>query len=228
MGKMKARADTNADSYWEHIKFISVTAVVAMIVRIVLFEAFAIEGRSMEPTLLDGERVVVSKIAYGLFLPLVDEAIVNWSTPTPGSVVIVKSPADNIDIVKRVIGKPGDIISIRDNVVYRNGKPIRISEQGPCKDEEGHSRTDGCEWITERVGMHRYHTSQNTASIKDRYSPVRVREGHIYVMGDHRDRSNDSRYFGQVPVNRVKGKAVSIYWSRGKEVRWRRIFSGID
>src|SRR5688500_17661074 len=87
-----------------NLKTIGGAVALALFIRIVLFEAFEIEGPSMQPTLLNGDRVVVAKFLYGLFLPFTTEAIVTWGLPDPGDVVIVKSPADDIDIVKRVIG----------------------------------------------------------------------------------------------------------------------------
>ena len=92
---------------------------------VVLFEAFEIEGPSMEPTLLNGDRVVVSKSAFGLFLPFMHEAVTSWGMPNPGDVVILNSPYDGIDIVKRVIGVPGDRVRIDENEVFVNGESIR-------------------------------------------------------------------------------------------------------
>jgi signal peptidase I len=120
--------------------------LLAFFIRIVLFEAFEIDGPSMEPTLLNGDRVVVSKFPFGLFLPFTDDAVVSWGMPHAGDVVIVKSPADGVDIVKRVIGVPGDRIEVRDDVVYRNGESIRVQVLGPCHEDASSEYPTDCEW----------------------------------------------------------------------------------
>jgi len=208
-------------------KTIGGAILLAFFIRIVLFEAFEIDGPSMEPTLLDGDRVVVAKYMYGLFLPFTNEAILTWGTPTAGDVVIVHSPADNIDIVKRVIGTLGDVLEMRDDVVYRNDEPLLVRIAGPCEYPVVY---DECEWVEEHMGSHHWHTSRSSLSVPDSFERVTVPEGHIFVLGDHRDRSNDSRAprVGMIPVSRVKGRALAIYWSSGGGIRWDRVFSGVD
>jgi signal peptidase I len=235
------------ESRWEstkaNAKTIGGALFLALFIRIVLFEAFQIEGPSMEPTLLDGDRVVVAKFLYGLFplassrfpllggIPLLggDEALVNWGMPEAGDVVIVHSPYDNQDIVKRVIGVGGDRISIRRSEVFRNGESIRVRELGDC--EQGmttESDLEDCVWYEERIGERSWRTSQSRFAVPDDEAELVVPEGHIYVLGDHRDHSNDSRNprLGPVPAERVKGRVLSIYWSNGPGQNWYD-FSGI-
>lgn len=218
---------------WErtkaNVKTIGGAVLLALFIRIVLFEAFEIDGPSMEPTLLNGDRVVVAKFMYGLFLPLTNEAVVTWGMPDAGDVVIVRSPYDNIDIVKRVIGVPGDRIEMRDDVVWRNGRPIRRRVVGPCRGER-QEPDDECEWIEEGIGEHTWLTSHSTFSVPDRTDEMVVPPGHIFVMGDHRDRSNDSRNprVGMIPASRVKGRALAIYWSNDHDIRWDRLFKGVE
>ncbi len=226
----------SSESTQSNIKTIGSAIVLAMFIRIVLFEAFEIEGPSMEPTLLDHDRVVVAKFTYGLFLPFMNEAVVNWGQPNPGDVVIVRSPRDNVDIVKRVVGLPGDTIEMREGVIYRNGKPVSHVSQGTCKD-----RTDpgpfGCEWIEEKLGDHVYRTSQSLESPRTTRELLKLQPGEIYVLGDHRDRSNDSRALGPIPLKRVKGRVLSIYWSNAggsagcasaDGMRTERMFKAVD
>jgi signal peptidase I len=208
----------------------------AMFIRIVLFEAFEIEGPSMEPTLLNGDRVVVAKFPYGLFLPLMDEALLTWGEPNVGDVVIVRSPRDNVDIVKRVIGLPGDTLELRDGIIYRNGAPVPHVSQGACQDNAVQGPF-GCEWIEEKLGDHVYRISRSLDSIRSTRPPLKVEPDHIYVLGDHRDRSNDSRALGTIPIKRVKGHVLSIYWSSEggaagcaslSGLRSERMFKGVD
>ncbi len=220
----------------ENIKTIVSALLLAIAIRIVLFEAFEIEGPSMEPSLLNGDRVVVAKFMFGLFLPFTDHAVLTWNSPKPTDVVILKSPMDNIDIVKRVIGVAGDRIEVRKDVVYRNGKPIPRRALGPCRPDPcrqygGSSELLACSLWEERISGHRYSVNFAEDSVENMTdsAPVVVPEGQLFVLGDHRDHSNDSRFFGVVPANRVKGRALSIYWSsqseaeavsRGQEGPW--------
>jgi signal peptidase I len=211
-----------------NFRTIAGAVLLALVIRTCLFEAFEIEGPSMEPTLLNGDRVVVSKFAFGLFLPLRDHAEISWGQPDVGNVVIVKSPADGVDIIKRVIGVGGDLIEMRADRVYRNGEALPASDLGPCATGTGSLQQD-CHIYESKIGDHMFRTS--TAHISPDPFPVRVPPGHIYVLGDHRDHSNDSRnpMVGAVPINRIKGRALSIYWSSGPEgVRWSRIFHAIQ
>lgn len=228
VGKPPAPVDDSWQRWQSNAKTIFGAFLLAFFIRIVLFEAFEIDGPSMEPTLLHGDRVVVAKFPFGLFLPFTNDAVVSWGMPEPGHVVIVKSPYDNIDIVKRVIGIPGDLIEIREDAVWRNGEPIHRRVLGPCREEDSSEDPTECEWIEEGVGEARWRTSHSLFSAPESHAAVIVPEGHIYVLGDHRDRSNDSRSrVGMVPIGRVKGRALAIYWSRDGRIRWDRVFSGI-
>ncbi len=231
----RPRGADDDDERWirtkANAKTIGGAIILALFIRIVLFEAFEIDGPSMEPTLLHGDRVVVAKFMYGLYLPFMNEALVNWGTPQAGDVVIVHSPFDNIDIVKRVIGTPGDHIEIREDVVYRNGEPLQIRIAGPCLTggEEEAEYGDECQWVEEGIGEHTWFTSRSRFHVPDSLEDSVVPEGHVLVLGDHRDRSNDSRNprVGMIPVTRVKGRALAIYWSSNDGIRWDRIFEGV-
>jgi len=222
--------ETGWDRTRANLKTIGGAVLLALFIRIAIFEPFEIEGPSMQPTLLNGDRVVVAKYLYGLFLPCQNESLLSWGSPSPGDVVIVRGPNDNVDIVKRVIGVAGDTISIKDDTVYRNGSPVRRADLGECEPayrEPGDPT--GCQWLGEELGNHEYVTSQMTFDEMQPVPPVLVPEGHVYVMGDHRDRSNDSRRFGPVSIARIKGKALVIYWSNGvQRPRWDRIGKAID
>jgi signal peptidase I len=202
----------SSESGQSNLKTIGSAILLAMFIRIVLFEAFEIEGPSMEPTLLNGDRVVVAKFVYGLFLPFMNEAVTSWGMPNAGDVVIVRSPRDNVDIVKRVVGLPGDTLELRDGVIYRNNASVPHVSLGSCQDRPD-AGPFGCEWVEEKIGDHTFKISQNLDSIRTTRPTIKVPPGQIYVLGDHRDRSNDSRALGTIPIGRVKGKVMSIYWS---------------
>ncbi len=229
-GRARAHASESKHSaFAENALTIGWAIGIAMVIRIFLFELFLIEGPSMEPTLYDADRVVVAKW-YGIRLPFTYDAIVQWSTPDLGDVVIVTSPYDDVDIIKRVVGVEGDRVAIRDGVVYRNGKPLTSDKAGTCTDDKDRAYQEPtCVRKQEKLGDHVYEVSHSSYFS---YSPMEERvvpEDHIFIMGDHRDRSNDSRNFGFVPHSRIKGTALAIYYSGSwPNVRWSRIFSGVD
>jgi signal peptidase I len=217
------------ETRWEKIaanlRTIGGAVLLALVIRTCLFEAFEIEGPSMEPSLLNGDRVVVAKFMYGLFLPLREEADLNWGGPELGDVVIIKSPADGVDIVKRVIGVAGDLVEMRDDAVYRNGVALPRIDKGPCTTGIG-ADTPRCRVYESEIAGKSFLTSAARPSFDP--MPVHVPKDHIYVLGDHRDSSNDSRNpaVGAIPVTRVKGRALNIYWSSSPEgMRWARMMS---
>jgi len=221
--------ETRWEKIAQNLKTIGGAVLLALVIRTCLFEAFEIEGPSMEPTLLNGDRVVVAKFLYGLFLPFRDEADLSWGSPNVGNVVIIKSPADGVDIVKRVIGVSGDTIEIEDDTVYRNGTPLPRERLGKCETGIG-SANPRCYWYKSKVGEREFVISSSHVSPHPR-SVVHVPEGHIYVLGDHRDSSNDSRNtaLGAIPISRVKGRALSIYWSSSDEgLRWTRMLHNVQ
>jgi signal peptidase I len=203
------------------LAYLALGLVPALAIRVVSFEAFESAGPSMEPTLGDGDRFVLDKSAYGLTLPLAREQIVHWSDPAPGDVVVLRSPFDEIDIVKRVIGVAGDEIEIRDDVVLRNGEPLEVRVLGACPAGETGGEGLGCEQVEERIGARTWRTSREPAGMRivESMPRARVPDGHVFVLGDHRDRSNDSRNprLGMIPVDRLRGRATAIYWSDSAE-----------
>ena len=223
----RAGADTRRAGIAGNFRTILGAVALALVVRVCIVEPFEIEGPSMEPTLLNGDRVVVSKFVYGLFLPFRDHADLSWGHPNPGDVVVLKSPADGVDIIKRVIGVSGDFIEVRGGRVYRNGKALPATDVGRCSTGTGAEEAE-CQVYESKIADRPFRIS--SADIVPDPFPMRVPEGHVYVLGDHRDHSNDSRnpMIGAVPINRIKGRALAVYWSSGAEgFRWSRMLHSI-
>lgn len=189
-------------------------AVVVLGVRTGIALAYEVDGPSMEPTLRSGERLLVARCAYGLSIPYVREALAIWALPDRGSIVILQSPVEPVDLVKRVIGLPGDVVEIRDDVVWLDGEPLVRREIGPCEADRQLHRDPSCRIFEERLGDKVWRTSRRRdpedPEPTESHPPIIVPPGHLYVLGDHRDESNDSRYFGPVPVSHLRGRVLFV------------------
>jgi signal peptidase I len=187
--------------------------LIVLLFRSFLFEPFKIPSGSMIPTLLIGDFIVVNKFAYGLRLPVLHTKIVSLGEPERGDVVVFRYPVDtSINFIKRLVGLPGDTISYRDKQLYVNGEPVQKVEQGPFSNEDLKCTTPRNDAVrfTEMLGGVEHEILQHTNS-GNRNNQWQVPEGHYFVMGDNRDRSNDSREWGFVPEENLMGRAVGIW-----------------
>jgi signal peptidase I len=171
---------------------------------------------SMKPTILEGDRVVVNKLAYDLKVPFTTIHIAQWDDPERGDIVVFWSPADGKRLVKRAIGLPGDKIELRENVLYVNGTaaqydplPSEIVEQMAVADQFG------SQFLRESVPGSTTHPvmAKPYAPAMRSFGPVVVPAGQYFVMGDNRDESYDSRWIGFIERRRIVGKAVAIAFS---------------
>ncbi len=199
---------TNVERAWDLAKTLVVSLSLAVAVRVGIAQAYEVDGPSMEPTLLTGEKLFVARCAYGLALPWMADTLVSWSMPDVGDVVILASPQDPTeDLVKRVIGLPGDVIEVKQDVVYRNGH--KLIQDGPhaCPPQRFRSHYSSCETYTEHSPSHLWHVS-HSLEWGQSLPPVTVPPDHVYVLGDHRTRSNDSRAFGPVKASLLRGRVL--------------------
>ncbi len=180
----------------EYAEAIITALLLALIIRAFVIQAFKIPSGSMIPTLLVGDHILVTKFIYGTKIPFMDKKVLVFREPQRGDIVVFKFPKDrDRDFIKRVIGVGGDVVEGRDKTVYLNGKPL---------DEPYIQHTDN---DVRSISM----------DVRDNFGPVYVPKGKLFVMGDNRDQSFDSRYWGFVDLNDVKGKAFIIYWSWDSE-----------
>jgi signal peptidase I len=181
-----------------------VAILLALFIRTFIVQAFKIPSGSMIPTLLIGDHILVNKFVYGVRLPYFGTEILPVGKPRRGDVVVFIYPQDEEkDFIKRVVGVEGDSVEVRDKHLYVNGEAVKDPYAHFAEGEDG-----------------------RLVSPRDNFGPFKVPPGYIFVMGDNRDRSYDSRFWGPVALDKVKGKAFIIYWSwdgAGRWARWERI-----
>ena len=170
---------------------------------------------SMNPTILEGDLIYVNKIAYDLRIPLTMHRLAKWSDPERGDIVICFSPEDGIRLVKRVIGLPGDTIQMKNNTLFLNGEPVDYTKIGRdyTKILSGKLRVKCVLEIEDLDGF--THTVMSIPSIEAMrsFGLVTVPQGSYFVMGDNRDSSRDSRYFGFVERESIVGQAKGVIGS---------------
>jgi signal peptidase I len=230
----------------EYSESIGVAVAVALLLRAFVVEAFQIPSGSMIPTLEIGDHIFVSKFAYGLSVPFTNNKVMQYAQPARGDVIVFKFPLDtSTDYIKRVVGLPGDTVEVRRQELFVNGQRVprervprdcHYSEPGPHGPP---SEEHDCELWIETLGSRRHETIFEPPQTGRDYPRHVVPAGHVFVMGDNRDNSSDSRVWGDVDLNLIKGRALIVWWSRGvaddwsplsffKTIRWRRFFQSVN
>lgn len=183
---------------------------------------------SMKPTIEEGDRVVVNKLAYDLKVPFTTMELLKWSDPKRGDIVVLFSPVDGTRLVKRVVAVPGDRIQMKDNQLLINGATAVWTPVALRRDRE-----QGTSWIVEESLAGARHQVMFTPSIPAlrSFDSVTVPPGRYFVMGDNRDNSNDSRYIGLIDRQRIVGRATAVAFSLDRAhyfiPRKDRFFKGI-
>ncbi|UXI69662.1 signal peptidase I [Tahibacter amnicola] len=199
--------------------------LIVLLFRSFLAEPFRIPSGSMMPTLLVGDFILVNKFAYGIRLPVVDKKIIEIGEPSRGDVVVFRYPEDpRQDYIKRVIGLPGDEISYHDRTLYVNGKEVVQDRVGLYDGNDSEARGlihDGAESLVEHLDGVDHAIIEIPTRPRIREGTWNVPAGHYFVMGDNRDNSQDSRFWGFVPEQNLVGKAFVIWMSwRGLDNGW--------
>jgi signal peptidase I len=194
----------------EYAESIIIAVLLALVIRTYLVQAFKIPSGSMEDTLAIGDHLLVNKFIYGTRFPFSDKRLLTLRDPRRGDVIVFEYPEDpSKDFIKRVIGTPGDVVEGKDKKVYVNGTPY----ENP---HEIHKEKD---------------IIPKEMNPRDTFGPVKVPPNSYFMMGDNRDRSYDSRFWGFVSRDKIKGLAFIKYWSWDKDrfmPRFRSIGKLID
>jgi len=159
----------------------------------------------MKPTILEGDRILVNKIAYNIRLPFTHISLYKMSDPERGDIIVFDSEASGVRLVKRVIGIPGDVIELRDNILHVNGE--RLSYKDISSEQ---STVDRIEYLFDVE--HRIRVNSHGSVMSD-FKPVMVPDGHYVALGDNRDNSSDSRVIGFVPRGEIVGRTKSVVLS---------------
>jgi signal peptidase I len=200
---------------WREWRIVVVFAALMFVFRSAIADWYTVPTGSMKPTIVEGDRIFVNKLAYDIKIPFTLYPIMAWEDPRRGDVVVFDSPVDDQRLVKRVVGLPGDVITIQNNLLYINSRPAtyRPADQAAA----------GKYWqVTEHplLYMEAFGADEHLIAIKPReyspfrdYGPVRVPPNHYFVLGDNRDNSADSRYIGMIDKELILGKANAVIFS---------------
>ena len=206
----------------EYCKSFFPVILAVLLLRSFLVEPFRIPSGSMMPTLLVGDFILVNKFAYGIRLPVLNTKIIEIDEPERGDVVVFRYPKDpTVDYIKRVVGLPGDTVRYGNKVVYINGHPAGQVPAGVYLGKGSGVSMSGASKRREQLGdlQHDILVMPRTPGLEGEYV---VGEGEYFVMGDNRDNSNDSRYWGTVPEGNLVGKAFRIW------MNWDGANGGVD
>jgi signal peptidase I len=204
----------------EYAEAIVTAIVLALLIRAFVVQAFKIPSGSMLQTLQIGDHLLVNKFVYGFDVPFKDRKVLGLRDPRQGDIIVFKYPEDpRRDFIKRVIGIGGDIVEIKEKQVYVNGRQINEPYVNKNMDDVDFFLVPYCDEAEDRKWPNRRECN------RDNLRPKRVPEGTVFVMGDNRDNSQDSRFWGFVNLEDIRGKAFIIYWSQDGSIihpRWDR------
>jgi len=229
------RSPSKARQFWrKEVRPLLIFAVVLFSLRSSLADWNDVPTGSMRPTIIEGDRVFVNKLAYDLNVPFTTRHIAEWGNPERGDIVVFFSPYEEKRLVKRVVGLPGDMIELRNNSLILNGHEVAY-EPIP---EIDNTDVPQAERQTHRFAMEqlpgRKHIVASIPAIQAarNFGPYQIPDGSYFMMGDNRDNSFDSRYYGPVERKRIVGKATSVVISLDHQnywlPRWHRFFSSLQ
>ncbi|GAA6171196.1 signal peptidase I [Colwellia sp. KU-HH00111] len=194
------------NKFWHNNKLFIIFILLMSVFRSAVADWYTVPTASMQPTIQIGDRVIVNKMAYDLKLPFSQYSLLTTAEPQRGEIVVFESDAADNRLIKRMIGLPGDVITMRKDKLYINGKALRY--QVAKSNAEELFATEQVDTISHTVRID--NTSSNVLSS---FGPITVPDNHYLVLGDNRRNSADSRVYGFVPRHELKGKATAIAFS---------------
>jgi signal peptidase I len=241
----KSRPEGAREPWWvEHPKSFFPVILVVFLLRSFLVEPFKIPSGSMIPTLLVGDFILVNKFTYGIRIPVLNTKVIPMNTPQRGEVMVFRYPENpSLDYIKRVVGAPGDTVSYRNKRLTVNGELVPVDAEPDYNYADQGLNFISARRFRENLGGHGHSVIVNLDAPPVQLAGVRafpyrenceyneegftckVPAGHYFMMGDNRDSSSDSRYWGFVPDENVVGKAFLIWWNFGE---FKRIGTGIQ
>ena len=212
--------------------------LIVLILRSFIVEPFRIPSASMMPTLLRGDFILVNKYDYGIRLPVLNTKVFGSGEPQRGDVIVFRYPEDPaVPFIKRVVGVPGDRLQYKDKNLIINGAQIGLALKGVYHSDGVGRRENGSYLVEEQLGKLKHDILINPLQLSSVEIDQKIPEGHYFVLGDNRDNSRDSRYWGLVPDENLVGRAFYIWmnWSNDSildpgswDMDWERIGSAIQ
>jgi len=217
---------------WREWRFFIIFVLLLFSFRGAIADWYVVPTGSMKPTILEGDRIFVNKLAYGARVPFTDVSLANWDTPRRGDIVVFTASSDDMRLVKRVAGLPGDIIEIRANRLIINGQAIKYNETKASPPNEIWQNGLKRFVYDEHLDTHTHPIAVAPyISLGSEFGPVRVPEKHYFMLGDNRDNSADSRMIGFIEQSRIMGKAshviISLNYDNYYLPRSNRIFQAL-
>jgi len=192
--------------FWKTNKLFVLFILLMSVFRSAVADWYTVPTGSMKPTIKEGDRIIVNKMAYDLRLPFSQISLLNTGEPQRGEIVVFESKAANNRLIKRMIGLPGDVIAMKNEKLFINGKPV--SYQITQQNTQQLFATEQVDAINHIVRIDKSESDQLSS-----FGPITVPQGHYLVLGDNRRNSADSRVYGFVPRHELKGKATAIAFS---------------
>jgi signal peptidase I len=216
-------------SIWDWTKSIGIAFALFLVLRAFVVQTWVITSGSMEGTLLVGDLLILNKVAYGAPVPGTQKRLPGYTDPKRGDIVVFRAAHDTLDVIKRLVGLPGDTLAMKSGELYINGAK-QVEPYVRRTSPESNGSHPWMDWqrrfVTSDVDTSRYRPT------RDDWGPIVVPDSNYFLLGDNRDESLDSRFWGFLDPARVKGKAAVVYYSYERDglkpfpwlhVRWDRI-----